>query len=101
MTADRSRRRLSRGASTVSALATVMPPASGVELLYLASKEHSSYAVEQLVRRDDVTLDQHTRTQRHRHPPSCAHRYLVKPLFQRKTAHHAVPALQHLCHVGR
>jgi hypothetical protein len=68
---------------------------------YLALEEDGANAVEQLKRRDDVTLHQHTCTQRSRHPPASAYGHFVKPLLKREpayAAHHAVPARQYVCH---
>jgi hypothetical protein len=65
---------------------------------HLALEEDGADAVEELEGRDDVALDQHTRTQRRRHPPSCAHGHLEEPLLQREAAHHAVPASKNVCH---
>jgi len=48
---------------------------------YLAFEEDGADAVEELERREDAALDQHTRAQRCRHPPSRAHGHLVEPLL--------------------
>lgn len=45
-----------------------------------------------------MALDQHTGAQRRRHPPSCAHRHFVEPLFEGKPAHHAVPTTKCVRH---
>jgi hypothetical protein len=69
--------------------------------MYLTLEEDGPHTVEQLERRDDVALHQHTRTQRCRHPPASAHGHLVEPLLKREAAsHHAIPALQYVCHAA-
>jgi hypothetical protein len=44
---------------------------------YLALEEDCANTVEELERRNDAALDQHTCTQRCRHPPSRAYRHLI------------------------
>jgi len=71
---------------------------------YLTLEENRPDAVEQLERRDDVTLHQHTCAQRGRHPPASAYGHFVEPLLERKASdpsHHAIPALQNIGHTER
>jgi hypothetical protein len=65
---------------------------------YLALEEDCANTVEELERRNDAALDQHTCTQRCRHPPSRAYGHLVEPLLERESSHHAVPASKYVCH---
>jgi hypothetical protein len=75
---------------------------SDTSTTHLAFLEHSAIAVEQLERREDVTLYQDSRHDGRCCPPSCAHGHLEEPLFQGQLAHRSVAATaQHCSHVER
>ena len=68
---------------------------------YLAFVKHRTVAVEQLERREDMTLYQDSRHHGRRCPPSCAYGHLEEPLFQGQLTQRSIAAAaQHRSHSG-
>ena len=78
-----------------------LPAVSDTSTTYLALVEDGTIAVEQLERREDVTLYQDSSQDRRCCPPPCAYWHLEKPLFQGQLTHRSIAAAaQHCSHVG-
>ena len=72
----------------------------GGTIFYLVLDKHSAEAVEQLKRRDDMTLNQQRCQDRGSRPPARADRHLVEPLFEGELADRSsLGPAEHIIHV--